>query len=109
MAEDYIFGYTVANDITARDWQMHRNGGQWLLGKTMDGFCPLRPAIVTADEIPDPHKLAISCRVNGQFKQNSSTSQLVHGVYDCIAWISKYISPQIPFEHRKTNALTVLY
>ncbi len=88
-AKEYIFGYTVAHDVTARDWQLNKNGGQWLLGKAMDGFCPLGPCIVTADEIPDPHKLAISCRVNGELKQNSSTAQLVHGVYDCVSWLSK--------------------
>lgn len=91
-AKDHIFGYTVAHDVSARDWQFGKNGGQWLLGKTMDGFCPLGPALVTTDEIPDPHALAISCRVNGELKQNSSTSQLVHGVYDCVAWLSKYVS-----------------
>lgn len=89
-AKDYIFGYTVAHDVTARDWQLKKNGGQWLLGKAMDGFCPLGPCVVTTDEIPDPHKLAISCRVNGHLKQNSTTEQLVHGVYDCVAWLSKY-------------------
>ncbi|XP_046462690.1 fumarylacetoacetate hydrolase domain-containing protein 2-like [Daphnia pulex] len=89
-AKAHIFGFTVAHDVTARDWQFNKNGGQWLLGKAMDGFCPLGPCIVTADEIPDPHKLAISCRVNGELKQNSSTSQLVHGVYDCVAWLSKF-------------------
>lgn len=90
--KDYIFGYTVAHDVTARDWQFNRNGDQWLLGKAMDGFCPIGPCIVTADEIADPHALAISCRVNGQVKQNSSTSQLVHGVYDCVIWLSRYFS-----------------
>ena len=90
MAKDYIFGFTVAHDVTARDWQLKKNGGQWLLGKAMDGFCPIGPCIVTADEIIDPHKLAISCRVNGEVKQSSSTSQIIHGVYDCVAWLSKY-------------------
>ena len=91
-AKDYVFGYTVAHDVSARDWQLRKNGGQWLLGKAMDGFCPIGPCIVTADEIADPHKLALQCRVNGQVKQNSSTANLVHNVYDCIAWISKYSS-----------------
>ena len=48
---DHVIGYTVAHDVSARDWQMKKNGGQWLLGKTMDTFCPLGPAIVTKDEI----------------------------------------------------------
>ncbi|XP_032794648.1 fumarylacetoacetate hydrolase domain-containing protein 2 [Daphnia magna] len=90
LAKDYIFGYTVAHDVTARDWQLKKNGGQWLLGKAMDGFCPIGPCILTADQVPDPHRLAISCRVNGQVKQNSTTAQLVHGVYDCVAWLSKF-------------------
>lgn len=88
-AKDCVFGYTVANDITALDWHK-KNGGQWLLGKTMDGFCPIGPSILTADKIADPHKLAISCRVNGQIKQTSNTHQLIHGVYGCIAFLSKY-------------------
>ena len=87
-AKDYIFGYTVANDITALDWH-RKNGGQWLLGKTMDGFCPLGPSILTTDKVPDPHNLAISCRVNGEIKQSSNTNQLIHGVYDCVAFLSK--------------------
>lgn len=56
----------------------------------MDGFCPIGPSILTADKIADPHKLAISCRVNGQIKQTSNTHQLIHGVYGCIAFLSKY-------------------
>lgn len=88
-AKDHVFGYTVAHDVSARDWQLNKNGGQWLLGKAMDSFCPLGPCIVTPDEIPDPHNLKVSCRVNDELKQNSSTAQLVHGVYDCIAWLSK--------------------
>lgn len=88
-AKEHIFGFTVAHDVSARDWQLRKNGGQWLLGKAMDAFCPMGPRIVTADEIGDPHNLALSCRVNGQVKQNSNTSQLVHGVYDCVAWLSK--------------------
>ncbi|XP_059353621.1 fumarylacetoacetate hydrolase domain-containing protein 2-like isoform X2 [Daphnia carinata] len=94
LAKDYIFGYTVAHDVSARDWQLRKNGGQWLLGKAMDGFCPIGPCIVTADEIPDPHNLALSCTVNGQVKQNSTTAQLVHGVYDCVAWLSKFCTLQ---------------
>ncbi|XP_046649094.1 fumarylacetoacetate hydrolase domain-containing protein 2-like isoform X1 [Daphnia pulicaria] len=88
-AKDYVFGYTVANDLTALDWHK-KNGGQWLLGKTMDGFCPIGPNILTADKIPDPHNLKISCSVNGQIKQTSNTNQLIHGVFDCISFLSKF-------------------
>jgi 2,4-diketo-3-deoxy-L-fuconate hydrolase len=75
-ARDYIFGYTIANDVTARDVQ-RRHGGQWLKGKGMDGSCPLGPWIVTPDEIPDPQNLPIQCHVNGVQKQNSNTSFMV--------------------------------
>jgi 2-keto-4-pentenoate hydratase/2-oxohepta-3-ene-1,7-dioic acid hydratase in catechol pathway len=56
-AMDYVFGYTVAHDVSARDWQLKRNGGQWLLGKTFDTYSPIGPAIVSTEEIGDPHKL----------------------------------------------------
>ncbi|HEV8223993.1 MAG TPA: fumarylacetoacetate hydrolase family protein [Rubrobacteraceae bacterium] len=75
-AMDHIFGYTVANDVTARDVQ-RRHGGQWLKGKGMDGSCPLGPWIVTADEIVDPQNLQVQCHVNGVEKQNSNTRFMV--------------------------------
>lgn len=56
---DYILGYTVAHDVSARDWQLKKNGGQWLIGKAMDGFCPIGPWIATPMEIKDPHNLDI--------------------------------------------------
>lgn len=83
-AADYIFGYTVAHDVSARDWQLRRNGGQWLLGKAMDTFCPLGPCIATADSL-DPSNLPLWCRVNGETKQQSSTKQLV---FDCAQVVS---------------------
>lgn len=58
-ALNHVLGYTVAHDVSARDWQLKKNGGQWLIGKTMDAFCPLGPEIVTGDEIGDPHNLKI--------------------------------------------------
>jgi len=91
-ARDYIFGYTVAHDVSARDWQFGKNGGQWLLGKAMDGFCPLGPCIVTPDEIHDPHQLAICCSVNGKLKQSSNTSQIVHNSYYCVSYLSKLMA-----------------
>ena len=75
-AMDHVFGYTVANDVTARDVQ-RRHGGQWLKGKGMDGSCPLGPWIVTADEIVDPQNLQVQCHVNGVEKQNSNTRFMV--------------------------------
>ncbi|CAG9794819.1 unnamed protein product [Diatraea saccharalis] len=83
-AFNYILGYTVAQDISARDWQKDKNAGQFLLGKSMDTFCPIGPWIVTSDEIGDPQKLDIECSVNGELKQNSNTCQLVHKIPDVI-------------------------
>eukprot|EP00096_Caligus_rogercresseyi_P012521 TRINITY_DN5275_c0_g1_i1.p1 TRINITY_DN5275_c0_g1~~TRINITY_DN5275_c0_g1_i1.p1 ORF type:complete len:284 (+),score=42.88 TRINITY_DN5275_c0_g1_i1:57-908(+) len=91
-AMDYVFGYTVAHDVSARDWQLKRNGGQWLLGKAMEGFCPLGPVLVTPDDLPDPHDLSISCSVNGETKQSSNTSELVFGVDEIVSWISRVLT-----------------
>ncbi|BBL80271.1 hypothetical protein RxyAA322_21250 [Rubrobacter xylanophilus] len=86
-AMEHVFGYTVANDITARDVQ-RRHGGQWLKGKGMDGSCPLGPWIVTADEIPDVQNLSIQCHVNGVQKQNSNTRFMVFPVARLIQELS---------------------
>ena len=76
-ALDYVLGYTCANDVSARDWQKEKrlNGGQFARGKSFDGFCPIGPEIVTADEVPDPQKLAIRCEVNGETMQQSTTGR----------------------------------
>jgi 2-keto-4-pentenoate hydratase/2-oxohepta-3-ene-1,7-dioic acid hydratase in catechol pathway len=86
-ALDYVFGYTVANDLSARDLQY--GDGQWVRGKSLDGFCPLGPEIVTADEIADPQKLALRTTVNGEVVQDSSTSEMVFGVAELIAFCSR--------------------
>jgi 2-keto-4-pentenoate hydratase/2-oxohepta-3-ene-1,7-dioic acid hydratase in catechol pathway len=91
-ADAYIAGYTVAHDVSARDWQMEENGGQWLLGKTMDTFSPIGPAIVTKDEVPDIHSKGIRCYVNGKIVQDSNTSEMVHTAPQCVAWISKFVT-----------------
>ncbi|XP_022123426.2 fumarylacetoacetate hydrolase domain-containing protein 2 [Pieris rapae] len=91
-AFEYIFGYTVAQDISARDWQKTKNGGQFLLGKSMDTFCPIGPCITTSDEITDPQKLEIKCSVNGVLKQSSCTDQLVHKIPDVIARLSSVMT-----------------
>ena len=70
----HIAGWTVAHDVSARDWQFKRNGGQWLLGKTFDGFAPIGPAIVTRDELPDVSNLGIRCLLNGEAVQDSSAA-----------------------------------
>lgn len=88
-AMEYVAGYTVAHDVSARDWQMKRNGKQWLLGKTFDTFCPLGPALVTKDSIPDPHRLGLRCLVNNFAMQDSCTDQLIFRTEDCVAWVSQ--------------------
>ncbi|XP_021512767.2 fumarylacetoacetate hydrolase domain-containing protein 2A isoform X1 [Meriones unguiculatus] len=88
----HVAGFTVAHDVSARDWQMKRNGKQWLLGKTFDTFCPLGPALVTRDSLADPHNLKISCRVNGEMVQNSNTNQMVFKTEELIAWVSQFVT-----------------
>lgn len=85
---DHVFGYTVANDVSARDLQF-RHGGQWLKGKGLDTFCPLGPWIVTAGEIRQPDNLEVMCRVNGVEKQHSNTSLLIFDIPSMIASLSE--------------------
>jgi 5-carboxymethyl-2-hydroxymuconate isomerase len=85
-AYDYVFGYSVANDVSARDLQ--ENDGQWARAKGMDTFCPFGPAIVTRDEIPDPHDLTLTTTLNGEQVQKTSTSLMIHKIPDLIAYIS---------------------
>jgi len=82
-----IFGYTCANDVSARDLQF--GDGQWVRGKSLDTFCPLGPWIVTSDEISDPHSLAIKCWVNGQIMQDSHTGLMVFKLPQLISFLSK--------------------
>lgn len=86
-ALDHVFGYTVANDVSARDLQF--SDGQWIRGKSLDTFCPLGPWIVTKDEIEDPQQLPIGCEVNGQRLQNSNTSEMIFSVQALIAFCSR--------------------
>lgn len=92
VAMEHIVGFTVANDVSARDWQMRRNGRQWLLGKTFDTFCPIGPAIVTKDSVTDVHNLRIRCSVNGQLMQSSSTNQLIFRLPQLVAWVSQFVT-----------------
>jgi 5-carboxymethyl-2-hydroxymuconate isomerase len=85
-ALDHVFGYTVANDVSARDLQFA--DGQWVRAKSLDTFCPLGPVIVTAEEIPDPQRLALRTRVNGETVQSSSTSEMVFGVAELLSFCS---------------------
>jgi 2-keto-4-pentenoate hydratase/2-oxohepta-3-ene-1,7-dioic acid hydratase in catechol pathway len=88
-AMEYVAGYTVGHDVSARDWQLKKDGKQWMVGKTFDTFAPCGPVLVTKDEVPDPHKLAIKLRLNGQTMQDSSTTQLIFGVGDILAYLSQ--------------------
>jgi len=83
---EYVFGYTMMNDVSARDFQMATS--QWMMGKTFDTFAPLGPAIVTADEVADPHNLDISLTLNGQVMQNSNTGQMIFQVWRLIEFLS---------------------
>jgi len=86
-ALSHVFGYTIINDVTARDLQkLH---GQWFKGKSLDTFCPMGPVLVTADEIPDPQTLNITLRVNGETRQSSHTSKMIFPVDECIAVLSQ--------------------
>lgn len=91
-AFEHVFGYCCGNDITARDWQKGKPGGQWLLGKTCDTFAPLGPYLVTADEVLDPHDLSIQLRVNGELRQDSNTSQLIFPIDVLIAHVSQFFT-----------------
>lgn len=86
-AIEYVFGYTIMNDISARDLQFQ--DGQWSRGKTADTFAPFGPVIVTKDEVGDPHNLAISLELNGEIMQDSNTSNLIFTVPKIISFLSQ--------------------
>ncbi|KRB86734.1 5-carboxymethyl-2-hydroxymuconate isomerase [Sphingomonas sp. Root710] len=85
-AKNYVFGYVVCNDVSARDWQGH--SPTFTMGKSFDTHGPVGPWIVTADEISDPHSLGIRCYVNGDVRQDSNTSELVYNVWEQISYLS---------------------
>ena len=86
-ALDYVLGYTVCNDVSARDAQF--GDGQWVRSKSFDTFCPLGPSIVTTDEIPDPQALGLRCRVNGTTLQDSNTADMIFGCAEIISFLSR--------------------
>lgn len=86
-AGDYVFGYTILNDVSARDLQTTHK--QWYFGKSLDGFTPMGPCIVTADEIAFPPVLGISLTVNGELRQDSSTAMLIHGIPEIISTLTE--------------------
>jgi 2-keto-4-pentenoate hydratase/2-oxohepta-3-ene-1,7-dioic acid hydratase in catechol pathway len=91
-ALDHLAGCTIGHDVSARDWQLKKDGKQWLAGKTFDTFAPIGPALVTLDELGDPHNLSIRLRLNGQTMQDSNTRQMVFRAADLIAYISQIVT-----------------
>jgi 2-keto-4-pentenoate hydratase/2-oxohepta-3-ene-1,7-dioic acid hydratase in catechol pathway len=89
-AMEAVFGYTCANDVSARDLQF--GDGQWVRGKSLDSFCPLGPWIVTPDDLPDPHSLTIQCRVNNRLMQDSHTGRMIFRVPEVISFLSKHFT-----------------
>jgi 2-keto-4-pentenoate hydratase/2-oxohepta-3-ene-1,7-dioic acid hydratase in catechol pathway len=88
-AAGHIAGYTIGHDVSARDWQLEKDGKQWMVGKTFDTFAPLGPELVTADEVGDPHNLAIRLRLNGETMQNSTTRQMIFSTPEVVAYLSQ--------------------
>ena len=89
-ALDHVFGYCIANDVSARDWQRQKElgGGQFARGKSFDGFCPLGPWIVTKDEIPNPNALKLKTTLNGQVMQDHTTAHMIFDVPTLIESLS---------------------
>ena len=85
--QEYLFGYTVLNDVSARELQTGH--GQWYFGKSLDGFCPMGPCVLTADSVPFPPKLSICSRVNGELRQDSNTELFIHGIAEVVAELSR--------------------
>jgi 2-keto-4-pentenoate hydratase/2-oxohepta-3-ene-1,7-dioic acid hydratase in catechol pathway len=88
-AIEHVAGYTVGHDVSARDWQLKKDGKQWMVGKTFDTFAPVGPELVTVDEVPDPHALPIRLRINGATMQDSNTSQMIFKVGEILAYLSQ--------------------
>jgi len=88
-ALDYVLGYTCANDVSARRWQKRGGGGQWVRGKSFNGFCPLGPELVTANEVADPQALTVRSRLNGQVMQEQSSEAMLFPVRRLIAELSR--------------------
>jgi 2-keto-4-pentenoate hydratase/2-oxohepta-3-ene-1,7-dioic acid hydratase in catechol pathway len=87
-AYDHVLGYTVANDVSARDWQYELGGGQFCHGKSFDTFCPLGPVLLTPVELPDPHRRRLVTRVNGEVRQDGNTGDMVFDVPTLISFLS---------------------
>jgi 2-keto-4-pentenoate hydratase/2-oxohepta-3-ene-1,7-dioic acid hydratase in catechol pathway len=87
-AMDHVAGYSIGHDVSARDWQLEKDGKQWMVGKTFDTFAPVGPTLVTRDEVPDPHRLGIRLRLNGKTMQNSNTEQMIFSVPQLLCYLS---------------------
>ncbi|MEO0509819.1 MAG: fumarylacetoacetate hydrolase family protein [Verrucomicrobiota bacterium] len=87
-ALDYVFGYTIANDLTARDLQRNGAGGQWVRGKNLDDFCPLGPCVLSAEDVSGDPFFSVKTFVNGELRQNDNTSSLIFSIPEIIAYLS---------------------
>lgn len=90
-ALSHVAGYCLANDISERDWQIQR-GGQWVKGKSFDGFGPVGPWIVTSDELRDPQNIALELAVNGQTRQKNNTADMIFTVAEIVSYLSRFMS-----------------
>ncbi|KAI1852339.1 hypothetical protein JX265_006389 [Neoarthrinium moseri] len=88
-ALNYVLGYAVGNDVSHREWQIQRGGGQWSLGKGFDGWAPFGPGIVSSELIKDPQALKISTRLNGKTVQESNTGDMIFNIKQTIAFLSR--------------------
>lgn len=91
-ALDHVAGYAVGNDVSEREFQTERPGGQWTKGKSPDTFAPIGPWLVTKDEVPNPEKLNIWLKVNGETMQNGSTDKLIFGIRKIVSFVSEYMT-----------------
>lgn len=89
-AREYVLGFATANDLTARDLQFRTS--QWLLGKSLDGFLPIGPELVTTDEVPNPQALRLRTWVNGELRQDSSTSDMIFSIDEIVAYVSRHMT-----------------
>jgi len=88
----HVAGYTVGHDVSARDWQLKKDGKQWMVGKTFDTFAPMGPELVMADEVPDPQNLGIRLRLNGQTMQDGHTRDMIFTVAFTVAYLSQVVT-----------------
>ncbi|MDJ0863047.1 MAG: fumarylacetoacetate hydrolase family protein [Gammaproteobacteria bacterium] len=89
VALDYVLGYTAVNDVSARRWQKHGGGGQWVRGKSFDTFCPMGPVLTTPEDIPDPQQLRVRSMLNGAVMQDGHTSDMIFPVARLVSLLSR--------------------